>query len=187
MTRPRGRPQREKAPASREQILTTALELLDTEGAETFTMRALADRLQVNPMTIYHHFGDRDGLIEALAEHVYADVSAPPFGTFHDRIRSLLQAYHDRVLSHPGLTLLIFRQPAVFPRQARRITDDIGLLLVEAGLPSARSRLWLNILVDFTHGSAIATAMGNRLDSAASGAQDDYHNTLTELLKGIES
>lgn len=187
MTRPRGRPHREKAPASREQILTTALDLLDAGGAETFTMRALADRLQVNPMTIYHHFGDRDGLIEALSEHVYAEVSVPAFGTFHDRIRSLLQTYHDRVLSHPGLTLLIFRQPAVFPRQAQRITGDIDRLLVEAGLSAARSRLWLNILVDFTHGAAIATAMGDRSNLAASNAQDDYQNTLTELLKGFEN
>lgn len=187
MSRPRGRPHREKAPASREQILTTALELLDTGGVEAFTMRALADRLQVNPMTIYHHFGDRDGLIDALSEHVYAEVSAPATGRIHDRIRLLLLAYHDRVLSHPGLTLLIFRQPAVFPRQAQRITDDIDGLLVEAGLPSSRSRLWLNILVDFTHGAAIAAAMGDRSNSVVSGAKDDYDNTLTELLKGIET
>jgi AcrR family transcriptional regulator len=187
MTRPPGRPHRDKAPASRDQILMIALELLDTGGVEAFTMRALADRLQVNPMTIYHHFGDRDGLIDALSEHVYAEVSAPAAGTFHDRIRSLLNAYHDRVISHPGLTLLIFRQPAVFPRQAQRITDDIDQLLVEAGLPSARSRLWLNILVDFTHGAAIAAAMGDRSNSAVSGAKDDYDKTLTELLKGVET
>lgn len=187
MTRGRGRPRRDKAPASREQILTTALELLNTDSVEAFTMRALADRLQVNPMTIYHHFGDRDGLIDGMSEYVYAEVSAPASGAFRDRIRSLLQAYHDRVLSHPGLALLIFRQPSVFPRQAQRITDDIDRLLVEAGLSATRSRLWLNILVDFTHGAAIAAAMGDRSDAAVANAKDDFDDALTELLRGIEN
>ncbi|KFB11424.1 TetR/AcrR family transcriptional regulator [Nitratireductor basaltis] len=187
MTRPRGRPHRNRAPASRERILDAALELLDTGGIEGFTMRALADRLQVNPMTIYHHFGDRDGLVDALSEHVYAEVSAPASGAFLERMRSLLQAYHERVLAHPGLTLLIFSQPAVFPRQAQRITDEIKLLLAEAGLPSAMSRLWLNILVDFTHGAAIASAMGDRSSSATRDAKEDYDKTLSVLLKGLNT
>ncbi len=150
-------------------------------------MRALADQLQVSPMTIYHYFRDRDGLIDALSEYVYAEVSAPATGAFRDRIRSLLQAYHDQVLSYPSLTLLIFMQPAVFPRQAQRITDEIKRLLVEAGLPLALSRLWLNILVDFTHGAAIAAAMGDRSNSAIQDAKEEYDKTLSELLRGLKS
>lgn len=185
MNRPRGRPHREEAPVSREQILATALKLLDSKGVDAFTMRALASRLQVTPMTIYHHFGDRDGLIDAMSEQVYAGVSAPASGAPRNRIKALLMTYHDQVLRHPGLTLLIFMQPAVFPRQARRITDDINRLLVASGLPRERSRLWLNILVDFTHGAAVATAMGGRSNCDAPSVKEDFKKALTELLNGL--
>ncbi|PTM86658.1 TetR/AcrR family transcriptional regulator [Mycoplana dimorpha] len=53
-------------------------------------MRALASRVGINPMTIYHHFQDQDGLIKALADLVYADVEAPSEGETRTRIESLL-------------------------------------------------------------------------------------------------
>nr|WP_272214392.1 helix-turn-helix domain-containing protein [Marinicella sp. W31]MDC2879995.1 helix-turn-helix domain containing protein [Marinicella sp. W31] len=68
-------------------MVTAALDLLDQKGVEAFTMRALAERLKVNPMTIHHHFGGRDGLIDAMSEWSYAGVSASDGGTPTERIR----------------------------------------------------------------------------------------------------
>jgi AcrR family transcriptional regulator len=185
MNRSPGRPPRGKAGVSPKDILLGALDLLDAKGAEAFTMRALAERLQINAMTIYHHFGDRDGLIGAMSERAYRGVSAPPSGTPRSRIKALLLAYHAQVLHHPGLTLLIFSRPAVFPEQARRITEDIAGLLAEAGLSPQRSRLWVNILVDFTHGAAVATAMGGQSTSDGLGLEIGYDDALTELLNAL--
>lgn len=185
MNRPRGRPPRDKAGVSPDDILLAALDLLDAKGAEAFTMRALAERLQINAMTIYHHFGDRDGLIGAISERVYRGVCAPTSGSPRSRIEALLLAYHAQVLLHPGLALLIFSRPAVFPEQARRITEDIAALLAEAGLSSQRSRLWVNILVDFTHGAAVATAMGGQSASDGPDADQSYDNALAELLNAL--
>lgn len=187
MSRPRGRPPRDKPSATPEDVLAAALQLLDAAGVEAFTMRAIAERLQINPMTIYHHFGDRDGLIEALSEQVYSDVEAPGPGNCFSRIEALLFAYHRKVRQHPGLALLIFSRPAVFPEQARRITELIANLLHEAGIPLQRSKLWVNILVDFTHGAAIATAMG-KPDEPGHGVGSDggYRDTLVELIERLK-
>lgn len=187
MTRPRGRPPQNKATVSRDDMLLAALDLVDTDGVDAFTMRTLAGRLQINPMTIYHHFGDRDGLIGAMSERVYRDVSAPASGAPRSRIEALLRAYHGQVLNHPGLTLLIFSRPTVFPEQAQRITKEIAELLAEAGLSPQRTRLWINILVDFTHGAAIATAISGRFNSEGFDSKDDYDKALTELLNGLNS
>lgn len=168
-------------------MLSAALDLVDTNGVDAFTMRALAGRLEINPMTIYHHFGDRDGLIGAMSERVYRDVSAPASGDPRSRIEALLRAYHGQVLNHPGLTLLIFSRPTVFPEQAQRITKEIAELLAEAGLSPQRIRLWINILVDFTHGAAIATAISGRSNSEGFDLKDDYDKALTELLNGLNS
>lgn len=166
-------------------MLTAALDLLDHKNGDAFTMRALAERLDINPMTIHHHFGGRDGLISAMSEWIYAHVAAPDGGTATERIRGLLKAYHTQVLRYPGLTLLIFSRPTVFPQQAQRITEEILALLVEAGLPDPRTRLWLDILVDFTHGAALATAMNGGSAAAEPEESQGYAAALDELLIGL--
>lgn len=183
VSRPVGRPPRSEAPTSRDAIVEAALALLDARGVDAFAMRALAERLGVTPMAIYHHFNDRDGLIAAMTERVYGGVAAPAGGAPCARIEGLLRRYHRQVLKHPGLTLLIFSRPSVFPDQARRITGDIARLLAEAGLAPDRVRLWIDILVDFTHGAAIAVAMGGGADADA----DAYDAALGELLAGLSS
>ncbi|WP_374940211.1 TetR/AcrR family transcriptional regulator [Pedomonas mirosovicensis] len=79
-TRGRGRPSGGTESVSPAKILSEALGLLDSKGLEGLTMRALAMRVGISPMTIYHHFQDRDGLIRALGDMVYSDVDAPPGG-----------------------------------------------------------------------------------------------------------
>jgi len=145
-------------------------------------MRALAECLHVNPMTIHHHFGGRDGLIGAMSEWAYARVAAPERGTPTERIRGLLQAYHAQVLRHPGLTMLIFSRPSVFPEQARRITEEISSLLAETGLSAHKAQLWLEIFVDFTHGAALATAAGGRSVTSEPAEASRYGAALEELL-----
>jgi AcrR family transcriptional regulator len=169
-------------------MLSAALEILDGEGADALTMRALAKRSGVNPMTIYHHFGDRDGLIKALSERAYAGVAAPQEGSVRTRLEELLQSYQSQVVQHPGLTLAIFSRPSVFPEQAERITDDLRTLLGELGLPPSRSQLWVSILVDFTHGAALATAMRSEHEGGrtTSVGDEEYSSTLAELLDSLD-
>lgn len=186
MKRPRGRPLRADIPVSRKDMLKAAFDLLDHKGVSAFTMRALAERLDINPMTIHHHFGGRDGLIGAMSECAYEQVSAPDDGTPIERISGLLNTYHDRVLRYPALTMLIFSRPNVFPEQAVRITNEISTLLAEVGLPEHKKRLWLEILVDFTHGAALATAMSGQSGTCEPTEDQGFTLALNELLTGLD-
>ncbi len=189
--RSRGRPRADESSVSPARILSEALALLDGEGFESLTMRAVAMRANVNPMTIYHHFQDRDGLIKAMAESVYADVAAPLEGTARSQIEGLLGAYRAKVVRYPGLTLAIFNRPAVFPGHARRITDSLTDLLKELGLSPSRALLWVHILVDYTHGAALAVAMDGKGDGSRSTAADleqaNYERAISELLDRLEA
>ena len=68
--------------AARTSIVTAAAALLREGGARAVTTRAVADAAGVQAPTIYRLFGDKDGLIEAVAERVMADhvatKSVPP-------------------------------------------------------------------------------------------------------------
>jgi AcrR family transcriptional regulator len=183
-----GRPAADEEAISPGKIMSEALALLDAKGLEGLTMRALAARVGINPMTIYHHFVDRDGLIQALADSVYSNVHAPEDGDPRTRAAGLITAYRSKVLKHPALTLAIFSRPAVFPSHARRITSDLTKLLEASGLAPDRSVLWVHILVDYTHGAALAVALGGehkQSHSSAADVDESFEVGLNELLKAL--
>lgn len=57
---------------SRARIIDTAAQLLREGGPTAVTTRAVALGAGVQPPAIYRLFGDKDGLLEAVAEHVLA-------------------------------------------------------------------------------------------------------------------
>lgn len=128
-------------------ILTEALALLD-RSESALTIRALATRLNVTPMAIQHHIGNRDALIHALADRTYAAVDA-------NSLPALLTAYTTTIRRHPNLTLALFRTPGPLPAEAQRITDRLETLLRQT-LPEPAAKLWRDILIDWAHGMALA-------------------------------
>ncbi len=56
----------------RNDIVAAAARLLSEQGAAAVTTRAVAQAAGVQAPTIYRLFGDKDGLIDAVAEHVMA-------------------------------------------------------------------------------------------------------------------
>ena len=66
-------------------IVNAASRLLQEKGAAALTTRGVADAADVQAPTIYRLFGDKDGLIDAVAEHVMAThVSAKASASLSD-------------------------------------------------------------------------------------------------------
>lgn len=57
---------------TRRRIVEVAAQLLRSDGAAAVTTRGVAERAGVQAPTIYRLFGDKDGLLEAVAEHTMA-------------------------------------------------------------------------------------------------------------------
>ncbi|MGZ8178697.1 TetR/AcrR family transcriptional regulator [Williamsia sp. SKLECPSW1] len=60
----------------RDRIVAAASAMLTADGPVAVTTRAVAQAAGVQPPTIYRLFGDKDGLLEAVAEHVMAEFVA---------------------------------------------------------------------------------------------------------------
>lgn len=87
--------ERHRATASREHVRTQLVEvaaaLLTEHGPDGVTTRAVSTAAGVQPPTMYRLFGDKDGLLDAVAEHVLAtyagdkalDEAADPLEDFH--------------------------------------------------------------------------------------------------------
>lgn len=181
MTRPRGRPVQGKG-VTRDDILTAALILLDEGDGQGLTMRALATWLSVTPMSLYHHVGDRAGLLRALSDRVCAEVLEGAGGLAADpreEIRALLTRYHHAVGRHPQLTLAVFATPEAFAGVTRRITDHLTTLLAEI---TAEPILWRDILVDHAHGSGLALTSARGEQMQVQIMQEQYQQALDRLL-----
>jgi AcrR family transcriptional regulator len=126
-----------------------AARVLHDKGAQAVTTRAVAHAAGVQAPTIYRLFGDKDGLIDAVAEHVMATYvaakSAETAQCDDDPVADLRRGWHMHVqfgLANPELYALlntpgrVFRSPAttagidVLRARVRRIAAA-GLLRVD--------------------------------------------------------
>jgi TetR/AcrR family tetracycline transcriptional repressor len=70
-------PEEERQGLTRERLVDAALELINEEGLDGLSMRALADRLKVKAASLYWHVRDRRELLELLAESLLDSVKHP--------------------------------------------------------------------------------------------------------------
>src|SRR5215207_6295223 len=92
----------------RSSIVDAASRLLRDEGAQAVTTRAVAQAAGVQAPAIYRLFGEKDGLIDAVAEHVMATyVTAKSTATPDpDPVADLRAGWRAQVefgLANPGL------------------------------------------------------------------------------------
>ncbi|MCU1513533.1 MAG: TetR family transcriptional regulator [Microbacteriaceae bacterium] len=99
---------------ARERLLESAARLLTERGPDVST-RAICDDAAVTPPTLYHHFGDRAGLLDAVVSHgfsAYLDRkrSLKPSG---DPIEDVRRGWDDHIawgVANPSFYVLMFGQ-----------------------------------------------------------------------------
>ena len=72
-----GRTRKDRIPLWRERVLRTALTQADATGLEGFTMRRLADVLDVAPMALYRHVANKEDLLDGMIDLVFGEVKLP--------------------------------------------------------------------------------------------------------------
>lgn len=97
---------------TRTRIIAAAAKLIASGGADAATTRAVADAASVQPPTIYRLFGDKEGLLDAVAEQQLADYVAEKAASQPDAdpVNALRQAWDTHVafgLANPAIFALI--------------------------------------------------------------------------------
>lgn len=99
----------------KEELLQTALEMIDTDGLESITLRDLTQRLGTSRTAVYRHFASKEALILGVIEKGYEHLSLLFTPIFQDRSHSVEErfetmgrAYLDFAIKHPNLYRLLF-------------------------------------------------------------------------------
>jgi TetR/AcrR family tetracycline transcriptional repressor len=122
----RGRPPKGATQLSREAILNAAIEVIDTAGVASITMRSVARQLGVDAKSLYNHVDGKDHLLDVVAERVLAGMDIPePTGATGDDLRAIAHAFRARTLQYPQAATLVL---------TRQLSSFAGLAPVEAVL-----------------------------------------------------
>jgi AcrR family transcriptional regulator len=101
---------------TRAHVVETAAGLLATGGREAVTTRAVAAAAGIQAPTIYRMFGDKNGLLDAVAEHGYRayleqKVTRPPAADPVDDLRTGWDLHVGFGLANPALYALMYGDP----------------------------------------------------------------------------
>jgi AcrR family transcriptional regulator len=127
-------------------IAVAALAVADEEGVNGFTMRAVAERLGVTPMALYHHVEDKAALVALLVDEVIGERPLPaPTGQWRDDLFALARWMRESTLAHPAVGRLRNSYqvwtPSIFPMTERWLSlwQQSGLELQTAMLAASTS------------------------------------------------
>ncbi|HSO63699.1 MAG TPA: DUF429 domain-containing protein [Ornithinibacter sp.] len=66
-----------RSPLTRHRVVAEAVALADEQGVAALSMRALASRLGVEAMSLYHHVANKDALLDAMVDAVFGEMHLP--------------------------------------------------------------------------------------------------------------
>lgn len=138
---------------TREQVLETALGVIDRDGPELFSMRRIADELGMGAMTLYGYVRNKEEMIEGVLALAFAELhrEAPPDAGWEDRLRSDVEHLHDICRRHPNVVTLVLGQTSASPGLFRLRERMLGTLLA-AGFEEAPALHALGVLTSYALG-----------------------------------
>ncbi|MCP2257644.1 transcriptional regulator, TetR family [Streptoalloteichus tenebrarius] len=119
--------------SARERILEAAARLLAESGGEPVSTRAILTEAGVGAPTLYHHFGDKEGLFEAVVRYGFEEYLArkrelPSSGDPVEDLRRGWDAHVEFGCAHPAFYALMYGR-ARPGRQPSAATEATALLV----------------------------------------------------------
>lgn len=148
---------------SRDRIVQAAIDLLDGNGEDGLTFRALAERLATGAGAIYWHVANKQELLDAASEAVLAHVASSDRREQvpTDAIRAIALELFDALDEHPWIGPHLARNPQHI--SVLRVFEQIGQQLTAAGVPHAAQFDAASALLNYILGVAGQMSAGTRI------------------------
>ena len=167
---------------SRERIRAAALELVDREGVEGLTMRALGRECGVRAMSLYRYVASKDDLLDAVQEGIVAQMQPiDPELPWRAAIEASAREFRRVLALHPR-AISLFVRPATTQLSLHQL-ERIWSVLAEAGLSELDALRAVQSLLAFVVGQAMwqFTPDGDR------GSDDEFEFGLELMLLGLDA
>lgn len=164
---------------SRERVVAAALAIVDRDGLERLSMRALGRALGVDPMAIYHWIPNKRALLQGVLEAVMRELPAhtgdlTSCKTWEDVAVATARGLRETLLAHPNAFPVVASQP-VLTTGGLEVLERTAAELQRRGLTPRETITALNRLAELVVGSC--------LTEVSAGAEDeDDASTIEEIV-----
>jgi TetR/AcrR family transcriptional regulator, tetracycline repressor protein len=190
----KGEPPASRAPwgsISREDIVDTAVRIVEAGGYQEMSIRSLAADLGVAPMSLYRHIRDKDDLLDEVVDRLLAQVWRPAAGEDDWQAWVIEAAANLRrfLVTQPAALHVYLRHPVVSPAAIERMDAVMGVLR-RTGLDEATARSAYGALHTYTIGfSALEASRAQRVpgsgDTSSLAHQLAAYTTAGQFMQGL--
>jgi len=148
---------------TRDRVIDTAVKLVESNGMEGLSMRALSAKLGVAVTSIYWHVGPKEELVEAILERIGDEAGAvhTTGRTPHQRIVSTARSLLESLDAHRALVGLAHQQgrlAVVFAPARRALAEEFH----DAGLSGAALADAVNAVIQVVAAFSLTEAVVQR-------------------------
>ncbi|TQM45669.1 TetR/AcrR family transcriptional regulator [Pseudonocardia cypriaca] len=131
---------RRRPALTRDEVLTTALRLIDADGVDALSMRRIGKALDRDPMRLYRFASSKEELLDGVVELVLGELRIPVTdgASWEEVLRATARSFRNIALSHPHVVPLLVTRPLATPLALRplgtlRPLEQLLELLISAG------------------------------------------------------
>lgn len=139
-----------------ERIITAAVQLIEREGADAFSMRRIASELGSGVMSLYNYVPSKAAVLDGVAERVISgiDFSTEPGASWEDQVRSQARAFREIARVYPRCTMVVVSRPVDSAASLRPIEHALATLKTAGFAPEDAVRV-VRTFVAFTVGALV--------------------------------
>ncbi len=174
-----------KQRSSVDEVVAAAIQLADDEGIDALSMRRIADRLGLKPMSVYTYVPGKAELIDLMVDHAAGEVPLPVLeGSLRDRLAGIARFQWSEYLRHPWLLSIDTSRPPLGPNVSDhwewclRAVDGLGLTDLDI------DRV-ITLLIGFVAGPARAHVDVERLRVSSEESDVEWWERNAPLLEQI--
>lgn len=166
-----------KRTLNRDGIVDAAYRMIDRDGINAFTMRALGAELGVSAMAFYAHFSSREEVLAAVLTRFMdtLDTNPVPGERWDDTLRRTMTSIHRMYCAHPHMSDIDL-DPVVAYKGLAAHTEKIVSLHLAQGMPEpVLAKTWAMVDAFLTgfNGNSINMEQRRRKDEASGVIEDD--------------
>lgn len=175
---------------NRAAVVAAALRIVDRDGVDGLTMRALGAELGADPMAAYHHVPNKDAILDGVVEAVWSDIDiAVPQGiAWQEQLAAVAEAMRAGLQRHPNAVPLMASRPNV-SRPGLVAVDRILGVVLAAGLDPAAALQFVGAAGEFVMGHALVETSppppDDTADLAAAAAAAGDATPLPNLARAV--
>jgi AcrR family transcriptional regulator len=171
---------------SREQIVTAAMAILDTDGVSGLSMRKLAAKLDAGATSLYWHVPTKDDLVDLLIDEVWGEIDVPEPELAGWRAGALLFGHSLRsaVLRHPWLPEVMYTRPSIGPN-AMSLGERGLVLFGAAGFSDHEIDLAMGSVMSYVLGTVSAEVATREMVRKSGRSEETWVSEMLEQAQAV--